>query len=56
MGESTADTDYVETELTIMDSDTGDDDDSGQNGSNGSEDGSSGNGDNGDEEEIKYPM
>jgi hypothetical protein len=54
MGESEAVTEYIETEVTIVDSDTGSDDDSDDAGSDG---GTSSDGDNGDNGgDIKFPM
>ena len=55
MGESSATCEYVEADVTIMDSDTGGDDDPGQNGSDEPGNGS-GNEGNGNEEGIKFPM
>jgi hypothetical protein len=57
MGESSATSEYVETDVTIMDSDTGSDD-PGQSGSD-EPNGDSGNGDNGNGGEkpgTKFPM
>ncbi|HEX4061882.1 MAG TPA: hypothetical protein VHY58_12775 [Streptosporangiaceae bacterium] len=54
MGESSATSEYVEADVMIMDSDTGNDDDPGQNEPD--EPGNGDNGDNGDEPGIKFPM